>query len=186
MNKFMSMMKNLATSDMSFKQMIAVDSRLEIFTRAWCVAEISTANTIGMQQSVKLSSRLALDRQYNWLRSLSVRDMEASRVEDKAEILARIGDIDSFDRSLQKIIFEDLFSGWSELGTQDKLRHGGALVRWHCVADAHSMNAAGIWSWAEPQNERDDVSNAQAMMTWQGTASDCALGWGDDCICVFV
>merc|ERR1712048_701815 len=44
MNKFDDMMELLSATDSNFAQVIAVDASFELFSRAWCVAEIAAAH----------------------------------------------------------------------------------------------------------------------------------------------
>lgn len=55
-NKFDDMMYHLATTG-TCRQIIAVDKSLELFHRAWCMAEIAEAKRLDMTQSLQLSSK---------------------------------------------------------------------------------------------------------------------------------
>jgi len=105
MNKFDSVMEYLSATNRDFAQVVAVDRDFCLFSRAWCVAEIVEANKMGMRQSLKLSSKQALKQECDQLRSLDVRNMQAARQEDVAEILAKIPDINGFNAALQQMLF---------------------------------------------------------------------------------
>ena len=94
MNKFDDMMELLSAANRSFAQVIAVDARFDLFSRAWCVAEVAAAYKVGMRQDIKIVSSSALDRNEGRLRHLRIADMEATRPEDKEEILQKIRKID--------------------------------------------------------------------------------------------
>merc|ERR1712151_1153930 len=99
-----------------FGQVVAVDKELEVFSRAWCVAELVEADGLGISQSVKIHSYEVLDDCYDHLELLDVRDCKASRPEDKDCILSRIGNIDAFNDRLQWLIYGSggLFSAWMD------------------------------------------------------------------------
>jgi hypothetical protein len=88
-----------------FSQTVACDCKFELFNRAWCVAELVEADTMSMQQFMRISSKGALDRHYKKLAQLDVQKCEASRIEDKEAILAKIDDFSAFNERLQWLIF---------------------------------------------------------------------------------
>jgi len=112
-NKFDDMMAFLRVKAPRLRQVVAVDRSFDLFTRAWCVAELVEAYLTGIQQSVYIFSNDALDIHtedpavYIKLVNLTVANCEASQPEDKAAILARIPDIKEFDKQLQCVIFGD-------------------------------------------------------------------------------
>eukprot|EP00933_Yihiella_yeosuensis_P027768 TRINITY_DN21636_c1_g4_i2.p1 TRINITY_DN21636_c1_g4~~TRINITY_DN21636_c1_g4_i2.p1 ORF type:complete len:520 (+),score=90.04 TRINITY_DN21636_c1_g4_i2:391-1950(+) len=133
MNKFDDMMSYLSVaSEVQFRQLIAVDEKFELFSRAWCVAEIAEAFTMGMRQTLSIKRGDLLDVHEQRLRSLRVEEMQASRPEDVAEILAKIPDKASFNDQLQELIFHEgsgLFSKWRGLDALQRLEMVGDLVR---------------------------------------------------------
>merc|ERR1712050_503596 len=82
MNKFDEMMAYIAAHDANFAQIIAVDSRFDLFTRAWCVSELAMAHAMGMKQHLKLLNVRALEENSTRLRQLRIEDMKAARQED--------------------------------------------------------------------------------------------------------
>ncbi|CAE7247289.1 Scn11a [Symbiodinium natans] len=111
LNKFDDMMTVLHDSVLGFRQVVAVDRQLDVFHRAWCVAELVEASRLDMQQVIQVHKTSELDiysvdtQAYATLATLSVRDCSASRPEDKADILAKIGDTEEFDAKLHAVIF---------------------------------------------------------------------------------
>merc|ERR1711920_770713 len=95
---------------------IVVDKGFDVFSRAWCIAEIVQGSASGIGQSLILHSAESVDEHYVGLADLDVRDCKASRPEDKAAILAKITDIAAFNVHLQKLMSdadaEGLFSQW--------------------------------------------------------------------------
>jgi len=110
MNKFNDMMAYLHAQVPDFRQVLFIDPSFEMLTRAWCVAETVEAHTAMMPQKAVLESQRGFGvgrRDFNLyakLVSLDVRNCDASRPEDKEEILARIDDVDRFNVQLQWII----------------------------------------------------------------------------------
>uniref|UniRef100_A0A7S1WVU9 Uncharacterized protein n=1 Tax=Alexandrium catenella TaxID=2925 RepID=A0A7S1WVU9_ALECA len=119
MNKFDDMIELLSSEVPGFAQLVAVDRSYAVFTRAWCVAELHRAHTVGLPQRVCMEKNRVLDMDaddlgdYRKLSMLSVTECEASRPNDKAEILGRITDTQEFDAQLQEVIF----------GSRGLLRH---------------------------------------------------------------
>merc|ERR1712066_1176417 len=106
------MMRFLASTDQEFEQVVAIDEHFTLFSRAWCVAELGAANVMGMHQRLKLHSADSLAMHEESLRSLDITRMQASRQEDKDEILRSIPDVDAFNADLQRLIFQDLLPAW--------------------------------------------------------------------------
>lgn len=116
MNKFDDMMGCLSTKRRDFAHLVAVDQDFRLFTRAWCVAELYQAHMLSLPQSLCLHSGSGLKFHTTNLRCLRVEDMEASRRSDKDMILAKIEDMDAFNRNLQRLIFEEggLLQAWMQ------------------------------------------------------------------------
>lgn len=137
LNKFEDVMLLLSASSQSFSQVVAVDRRFDIFSRAWCVAEIAAAPSAGMPQSLLLPSRRSLELNAHRLANMRVAEMRASRPEDRAEILGRIADHDAFDRDLSQLLLGQLLPMWSTFDSSDQMRHAGRVARWQNVARTH-------------------------------------------------
>ncbi|CAE8739955.1 unnamed protein product [Polarella glacialis] len=141
LNKFDDMMGHIARIDVQFEQLIVVDSKFDLFTRAWCVAEVAEACRIGMPQNLKIKCGQELHAFEERIRSLKVQEMEASRPEDVAEILAKIPDKDAFNAQLQTLIFDEqtgLLAQWRILDTTEQLRHFGLLARFQWLRGQRS------------------------------------------------
>merc|ERR1711920_980657 len=108
-----------------FVHVIAVDEAFSLFGRVWCLAEIAEAHDLRSKQRCVVCNRESVDREYSKLRVLDVRDSEASRPEDKADILARIPDLDVFSEKLQEIAFGTDGLVWNRMDTRDKFMHIG-------------------------------------------------------------
>jgi len=141
MNKFDVMMSYLSATDSNFAQVVAIDFQFVLFSRAWCVSEIAAANTAGMIQSLKIHSSWSLAQKAETLRLLKIEDMEASRPEDKAEILATIADTAAFDAHVQHMLFEELIPAWGNTDDMEQMNRIGSNARW--IAYAETFGADG-------------------------------------------
>ena len=132
MNKFDDMMKFLASCRSDFSQVVAVDSQFNLFSRAWCVAELVEADDMKLQQHVKMHSRPLLERRAASLADLRVENMEASHQEDVDYILKKIADPAKFNRKLHKLIFDKagLLSRWRQLDAAQQMQEVGSLLKW--------------------------------------------------------
>merc|ERR1712048_492185 len=81
MNKFADMIKYMAATSDAFEQVIATDLKNELFQRAWVIAEIAQAHTVGLKQHLKLHSIDALTQREDSLKDLKVENMRAARPE---------------------------------------------------------------------------------------------------------
>ena len=129
MNKFSDMIAWLAATDTAFKQILVVNSSLEIFSRAWCVAEMAEAYMMGMKQLPKIESSMSNRMRNERLKSLRVEDMKASRPEDVEQILSRIPDKCEFNRQLQKL-FSKIFGAFWHLHPSERMRLTCREIRW--------------------------------------------------------
>jgi len=105
MNKFHDMMELISTLKPGFSQVIAVDAKFQLFTRAWCVAEIHQAQQLGMVQRMRTLSQENLTQYEMWLHCLKVEEMSASNPADTELILSKIEDKARFNAELQSLIF---------------------------------------------------------------------------------
>ena len=129
MNKFSDMIAWLAATDSSFKQVLVVDSELELFSRAWCVAEIAEAYMMGMKQLLKIDSALTLQHRTEKLKAVRIEDMKASRPEDVEQILNRIPNKIEFNLQLQRL-FGKLFGTLWHLHPSERLKMTCREIRW--------------------------------------------------------
>lgn len=84
LNKFDCMMKHLHRRyAQDFLQVVAIDKDFNLFSRAWCVAELVEAYNSHMDQHVMLHSPTVLEEHSGQLSSLKVENCAASRPEDK-------------------------------------------------------------------------------------------------------
>mmetsp|Transcript_48991 Transcript_48991/g.113540 ORF Transcript_48991/g.113540 Transcript_48991/m.113540 type:complete len:114 (-) Transcript_48991:83-424(-) len=95
---------------------------------------LSSSHVLGVLQRLSAET---LHNHRTALVKLKVREMEASRQEDKEEILCLVGDTDSFDRNLQKILFEELFPSWEGLDARDQMLRTAHVIRWQLVCQKH-------------------------------------------------
>ena len=86
MNKFDDMIDCLRLSNPRFSQLVTLDVDYQIFTRAWCVAELVQGRKSNCQQILKVAVELD-GHEHGFLEVLDVRHCESSRPEDKAAIL---------------------------------------------------------------------------------------------------
>lgn len=114
LNKFHWMMRHLGKEHQGFSHLVVADAKFEVFTRAWCIAEIVESEASCIPKRIMTHSETAVDDKYNSLVCIDVRDCRASRSEDREMILAHIMDVDSFNLQLQLAIFgtEGLLSEW--------------------------------------------------------------------------
>ncbi|CAK9006965.1 unnamed protein product [Durusdinium trenchii] len=113
-NKFHWMMRHLAKVQDGFSHLVVADVKFEVFTRAWCIAEIVESEASTIPKRIKVHSENALDHNYYSLACIDVRDCQASRQEDRDMILSHISDVEAFNLQLQLAIFgtEGLLSDW--------------------------------------------------------------------------
>eukprot|EP00438_Fugacium_kawagutii_P017776 Skav205859 [mRNA] locus=scaffold766:115813:119098:+ [translate_table: standard] len=132
LNKFDCMMKHLHRRyAQDFLQVVAIDTDFNLFSRAWCVAELVEAYNSHMDQHVMLHSPTVLEEHSGQLSSLKVENCAASRPEDKEAILLKIGaeaDIERFNGRLQQLLLgsKGLLAGW--LDGQKLLQEVGAIA----------------------------------------------------------
>ena len=164
MNKFDDMMELLSAANRFFTQVIAVDARFDLFSRAWCVAEVAAAYKVGMKQDIKIVSSDALDRNEHRLRNLRIANMEASRPEDKDEILRRIGDRDAFDDRVQTLLFDDILPDLRQLDVASQLDRVGRFVRWQDAA--RRRGSLGVLDPREPEAPEIPAQVLGAPCNW--------------------
>ena len=134
-NKFDDMMYNLAATG-GCRQVIAADQSLDLFNRAWCIAEIAEANRLEMSQALKLASRETIMQHALSLEDLDVRNMRASSEADKQLILKKIREntsIDEFNAELKVLIFDPrsgLLASWKTMDGVRRFGEVGHLIRW--------------------------------------------------------
>jgi hypothetical protein len=93
-----SAMSQSGESKTRFGQVIAVDREFELFSRAWCLAEIAQAKRSHIPQSMKVFSFENIDHHFGKMENLDVRQCNASRAEDKAHILKKIESYTSIEK----------------------------------------------------------------------------------------
>ena len=139
MNKFDDMMALLARENPDFAEVVAVDASLDLFDRAWCVAELAEAHRMGMAQSLKMRNAETLLRRQLTLQGLDVKKMKASRPEDVEEILAKIPDKEAFNAKLQELIFDSnvgLVAAWKNADTLQQMEEVSHLLKWLRLSEA--------------------------------------------------
>ena len=139
MNKFDDMMALLARENPDFGEVVAVDASLDLFGRAWCVAELAEAQSMGMAQSLKMRNKETLLRRQLTLQGLKVENMKASRPEDVVEILAKIPDKEAFNAKLQELIFDSnvgLVAAWKNADALQQMEEVSHLLKWLRLSEA--------------------------------------------------
>lgn len=148
MNKFDDMMAFLARHVEGFSHVVAVDAEFQLFWRAWCVAELVEGSCTQIPKRLKLSSREALENHYDALAFMDVQECQASRLEDKAMILDKIEDVDTFNDHLQWVVFgvDGLFCKWKDARTS--AANAGRIAR-RALRRAASRNTAASGTTSE-------------------------------------
>ena len=139
MNKFDDMMALLARENPDFAEVVAVDASLDLFGRAWCVAELAEAHRMGMSQSLKMRNKETLLRRQLTLQGLKVENMKASRPQDVVEILAKIPDKEAFNAKLQELIFDSnvgLVAAWKNADALQQMEEVSHLLKWIRLSEA--------------------------------------------------
>jgi len=142
MNKFSDMMLLLKRKVEGFGQIVAVDNRFELFHRAWCIAELVQAHYSEIPQTVLMASNQVLDiyeedvTVFTRLATLTVTECQASRPEDREEILKNIPNVADFDARVQMLVcgehglLSKCFSGFAILdGAAHTARRVAAVIK---------------------------------------------------------
>lgn len=118
MNKFDDMMSYLKVAvkrqarregtAASFGQVVAMDLNFNLLSRVWCIAELAQAHESLLPQELKMHSCAAWAQGLERLKSLDVRNAEASVLSDKELVLAKISDHDLFNEQLKELVFRKL------------------------------------------------------------------------------
>eukprot|EP00435_Cladocopium_sp_Y103_P075695 s59_g62.t1 len=147
MNKFDDMMVFLARKDPNFTEVIAVDASLNLFSRAWCMAELAEAHRMGMLQSLMLRNNATLLTRQSTLQHLRVEDMKASRPEDVQHILAKIPDKKAFNQKLQDLIFDGqvgLLAARKKADVLEQMEDLSYVLKWARLSES-AHDGALIW-----------------------------------------
>ena len=147
MNKFDDMMAFLARKDPNFTEVIAVDANLDLFGRAWCVAELFEAHRMGMAQNLMLRNTATLMTRQRTLQDIRVEDMKASRPEDVQQILAKIPDTKAFNEKLQELIFDGqvgLLAARKKADVLEQMEDLSYVLRWAKLSESTDGEAL-IW-----------------------------------------
>jgi len=128
LNKFDDMMALLSAGD-GLRHVVAMDRKFALLTRVWCLAEVAESAASRIPQTVLICDDGCIDAEYRKLKRLDIRECEATRQEDKDEILASIPDIDVFNESLQELVMGDcgLLSKFTV--REAKLRNAAKFMR---------------------------------------------------------
>ncbi|CAJ1448225.1 unnamed protein product [Effrenium voratum] len=186
LNKFDDMMMHLYyVHGSAFVQVLAIDRDFEIFSRAWCLAEMVQADACRMDQHVLLHSPEALEKNSARLVSIRVQDCSATRPEDKEAILSNIGgarEQEQFNDRLRDLLLgaKGLLAKW--LDGQTNLQGIGAVAarvkaetRAHEDEDSEEESLGGLplertlsaaHAWAQAAFEA--ATKADAVLTTAG------------------
>lgn len=130
-NKFYEMLTFLAAKNPGFAQVVIADVGFNVFTRAWCLAEIAEAKEAGVVQRIKLCSADSAGEHKTRLQAIKIEEAETSNAEDKTYILDSIEDLDAFNTTLRTFLLEELLPAWSCLDGEEQILLLGGLIRWH-------------------------------------------------------
>ena len=147
MNKFDDMMAFLARKDPNFTEVIAVDANLDLFGRAWCVAELFEAHRMGMAQNLMLRNTATLMTRQSTLQDIRVEDMKASRPEDVQQILEKIPDKKAFNEKLQELIFDGqvgLLAARKKADVLEQMEDLSYVLKWARLSES-ADDGALIW-----------------------------------------
>ena len=147
MNKFDDMMAFLARKDPNFTEVIAVDANLDLFGRAWCVAELFKAYRMGMAQNLMLRNTATLMTRQRTLQDIRVEDMKASRPEDVQQILEKIPDKKAFNEKLQELIFDGqvgLLAARKKADVLEQMEDLSYVLKWARLSESADDRAL-IW-----------------------------------------
>ncbi|CAK9023988.1 unnamed protein product [Durusdinium trenchii] len=151
MNKFDDMMSFLACRDPSFAEVVVVDTSLELFNRAWCMAELAEAQRMGMAQSLLVQNKATLRSRRGSLEGLKVQEMTATRPEDVDAILSKIPDKEEFNRKLQELIFDEnlgLLTAWTNADASQRMEEISHVSKWARISMVVE-DGAQVWrQWA--------------------------------------
>ena len=125
-------MTHLALEVPGFAQLIVFDDAVEVLCRAWRVAEIVEASVLGMESRIQVSSQDAVDQNYDRLSLLDVRQCAASSQADKQMIMAKISNVEVFNRKIQQLVFSEEMGLFSQrVDGNERSRQVERIVR-HC------------------------------------------------------
>lgn len=124
-----------------------MDADLNLFQRAWCVAELAEAHRLGMAQKLFLRNKATLMTRQGTLQGLQVENMRASRPEDVQQILSKIPNKMAFNKKLQERIFDGnvgLLPAWRKADVLQQMEDLSHILKWATVS-ASVGNGALIW-----------------------------------------
>mmetsp|Transcript_50820 Transcript_50820/g.91329 ORF Transcript_50820/g.91329 Transcript_50820/m.91329 type:complete len:353 (+) Transcript_50820:100-1158(+) len=101
-NKFHHVMERLRSISPAFRHIVAVDKDFNVFTCAWCLAEIAQGADMGISQKLQMFSLAALFRHRSQLRKLDVRDCQTSVPSDKERRLHMIPHKNAFNTCIRE------------------------------------------------------------------------------------
>ncbi|CAE7245708.1 CDKA-1 [Symbiodinium microadriaticum] len=136
MNKFDAMMRHLNRTLPNFSHLVVAGTNFEVFTRAWCIAEIVESGMSDIKQRILIHSEETLDCNYQRLTCIDVRQCQATRPEDKEMILSNIRDFDEFNAALHSAIY-------GSEGMMTKFADGLSVAR----RVGHMVRLASNYGW---------------------------------------
>ena len=87
------------------------------------------------------------------MRNLRVQNMQASRLEDIAEILASIPDKEAFNSGLQTLLFDKLIPNWHNLDACEQMAVVGRVARWQMMVNIRQS----VGAYAHRQDSEMDA-----------------------------
>jgi len=140
MNKFIDMLSCMSCISPCFEHSIATDMDFNLFSRAWCVAEIHCAKRLRLTQNMAMHSPLSLKNNEAKLKDLKVQEMKASNPDDVTFILSHISDLHAFNKEIQDLIFaqDGLVQTWCN-GLEQMQLLGSVARRGHARSQTLSL-----------------------------------------------
>eukprot|EP00435_Cladocopium_sp_Y103_P001287 s1514_g1.t1 len=150
---------------------------LNLFQRAWCVAELAEAHRLGMAQKLFLRNKATLMTRQSTLQGLQVENMRASRPEDVQQILSKIPDKVTFNKKLQELIFDGnvgLLAAWRKADVLQHMEDLSYILKWARFSRS-VHNGALIWRRTQSARKDEEVpravpSKVKAISTTSTTA----------------
>ena len=158
MNKF-DMMALLAEKSPKFAEVLAVDADLNLFQRAWCVAELDEAHPLGMAQK-------PFPKEQGHLNDTAIHFAtggEYEGPEDVQQILSKLPNKMAFNQKLHELMFDGnvgLLAAWKKADVLQQMEDLSHVLKWGVSASvstmAHSFGAAGL----HLRDNADDLKRA--------------------------
>eukprot|EP00931_Biecheleriopsis_adriatica_P111919 TRINITY_DN8639_c0_g1_i1.p1 TRINITY_DN8639_c0_g1~~TRINITY_DN8639_c0_g1_i1.p1 ORF type:complete len:743 (+),score=83.46 TRINITY_DN8639_c0_g1_i1:286-2229(+) len=176
LNKFDPMMAEMSKRFPGMRQIIAVDEHLDIFSRAWCIAELAEAHKLGIVQTVKLHQLVLANTAR--CKDIRVENCKASRPDDVKEILSKIPDASAFNREVNSLIWNresGIFANTRKLWEKEVEKLSARGLRIQQLIDFYtSLGATTMPDFRPDLHTTNDVLRQviipQTVCQWKGQA----------------